>query len=291
MQLAGTRLQHHPSRAGLTKQSKAGPVWTGEVRFNEQWLDQPLRWSRPRRVFVCAHGDLFHEGAPDEWIDRAFAVMALAPQHTFQVLTKRPARMRAYLTSPSAYGRILAAAAPLRRARPQLGDIGIGNPATSPMRWVWLGTSVEDQARANQRVPILLDTPAAVRWISAEPLLGPVDLTNLDPTGIHRRMQTHGWSAIWKGNPIGRPWLDWVVIGGESGREARMFDIRWGRDLISQCRAANVPVFMKQMGTWPMAMKDKGAGPEPWPLALDSRKGTDMAEWPEDLRIQEYPAP
>ena len=90
MKLAGTRLQHHPSRTGLTKDTKAGPVWTGEVRFNEQWLDEPLRWKRPRMIFVCAHGDLFAEGVPDEWIDKTFAVMALAPQHIFQVLTKRP---------------------------------------------------------------------------------------------------------------------------------------------------------------------------------------------------------
>jgi protein gp37 len=99
MRLAGTRLAHHESRAGLTRDTKAGPVWTGEVRFNEQWIDQPLRWRKPRLIFVCAHGDLFAEGVPDEWIDRVFAVMALAPQHTFQVLTKRSARMREYMSA------------------------------------------------------------------------------------------------------------------------------------------------------------------------------------------------
>lgn len=103
MRLAGTRLQHHPSRAGLTTPSriKSGtglgkPVWNGQVRFNEQWLTEPLRWKRPRRIFVVAHGDLFHDAVPDAWIDQVFAVMALAPQHQFQVLTKRAARMRAY---------------------------------------------------------------------------------------------------------------------------------------------------------------------------------------------------
>lgn len=99
MRLAGTRLQHHPSRAGLTRDTTAGPVWTGEVRFNEQWLDAPLRWKRGRRIFVCAHGDLFAEGVPDEWIDRVFAIMALAPQHKFEVLTKRARRMRDYLAA------------------------------------------------------------------------------------------------------------------------------------------------------------------------------------------------
>lgn len=103
MKLAGTRLQHHPSRAGLTQDSKAGPVWTGEVRFNEQWLDQPRRWKRGRNIFVCAHGDLFHESVPDEWLDRVFRQMGIAHHHTFQVLTKRSGRMRSYMTSKNAY--------------------------------------------------------------------------------------------------------------------------------------------------------------------------------------------
>ena len=110
MKLAGGRLRNHPSRQGLTRLQKKGagwrPVWTGEVRFNEQWLDQPLRWQRPRRVFVCAHGDLFHEHVPDEWIDRVFAVMALAGDHTFQVLTKRAERMHEYLSGCAASERI-----------------------------------------------------------------------------------------------------------------------------------------------------------------------------------------
>ena len=93
MRLAGGRLKHHPSRRGLTKKTDAGPVWNGEVRFNEHWLTAPLRWRKPRRIFVCAHGDLFHPAVPDEWIDRVYAVMALAPRHVFQVLTKRPERM------------------------------------------------------------------------------------------------------------------------------------------------------------------------------------------------------
>ena len=97
MRLAGGRLKAAPSRAGLTLPSRAGPVWTGEVRFNRHWLDQPLRWRRPRRIFVCAHGDLFHEHVPNDWIDQVFAVMALAPQHQFLVLTKRAERVRDYL--------------------------------------------------------------------------------------------------------------------------------------------------------------------------------------------------
>ncbi|TMV83805.1 DUF5131 family protein [Thioclava sp. BHET1] len=105
--LAAGRLRNHPSRIGLARRNAEGEArFTGEVRFNGQWLDQPIRWRRPRRIFVCAHGDLFHEGVPDNWIDEVFAVMALAPHHTFQILTKRPARARAYLNSGASLMRV-----------------------------------------------------------------------------------------------------------------------------------------------------------------------------------------
>ncbi len=172
MKLAGTRLKHHESRAGLTRDSKAGPVWTGEVRFNGDWLYQPLLWKRPRRIFVCAHGDLFAEGVPDDWIDQVFAVMSQARQHTFQVLTKRPERMREYLTRWMLNHHLMKAV--LQLAEPPAPAPGYFPHL--PLPNVWLGVSVEDQKRAEERIPILLDTPAAVRWISAEPLLGPLDL-------------------------------------------------------------------------------------------------------------------
>jgi protein gp37 len=207
MKLAGTRLRAHPSRRGLTQPSKAGPVWTGEARFNEGWLDQPLRWTKPRMIFVCAHGDLFHENVPDAWIDRVFAVMALSPRHTFQVLTKRPARMRAWfeerwqgtpaqtltfsdgtnLDIPAGgesgrMGQVETACEPLLDkfglADPSKPDLWTADEKCKAMQWgwplpnVWLGVSVEDQTRADERIPDLLETPAAVRWISAEPLLG-----------------------------------------------------------------------------------------------------------------------
>jgi protein gp37 len=186
---AGARLADHPSRSGLTRDTKAGPVWTGEVRFNEQWLTQPLSWRRPRDVFVCAHGDLFHEDVPDAWIDRVFAVMALAPQHRFQLLTKRAKRMREYLSGEDRQSRIA--------ARGFFMDGG-----EFERRWplpnVWLGVSVEDQARADERIPELLATPAAVRWVSAEPLLGAIEF---DP-------YLHGWNS-------GGVGLDWIAVGGE----------------------------------------------------------------------------
>lgn len=249
MKLAGTRMKHHPSRQGLTQPSKAGPVWNGQVRLNEEWLTQPLGWTRPRRIFVCAHGDLFHEAVPDTWIDRVFAVMALAPQHQFQVLTKRAERMRDYLSSPDFR---------TRRALALRAMYHAGEPATrsdrfirDPLPNVWLGVSVEDQARADERIPLLLDTPAAIRWISAEPLLGPVQI----PDVIDR-----GAQGIWF-DPL-RPkglGINWVVVGGESGKDARPMHPDWALQLRDQCAAAGVPFLFKQWGEWaPGVWEDLG---------------------------------
>jgi len=252
MRMAGTRLQHHPSRAGLTKASKAGPVWNGQVRLNEQWIDQPLRWTRPRMIFVCAHGDLFHEGVPDKWIDGVFAVMALAQHHTFQVLTKRADRMLRYMTGAGLATRIEALTS-LRTSREGL----LCGVERWPLVNVWLGVSVEDQRRADERIPHLLATPATVRWISAEPLLGPVDLTRIDVDGWGEVTPLSGWSPEpgaldSAGRPAGEghPRIDWVVAGGESGPGARPMHADWARSLRDQCAAAGVAFHFKQWGQW-----------------------------------------
>lgn len=225
MKLAGTRLKHHPSRAGLTVDTKAGPVWNGKVRLNEEWLDQPLRWKKPRMIFVCAHGDLFAEGVIDEWIDKVFLVMAKAHWHTYQVLTKRPDRMRDYLNQFRQLGSYVVKDGFLSR------DFRDGNRFLLlergqewPLHNVWCGVSAEDQTRARERIPLLRDTPAAVRWVSAEPLLGPIE-TNL--RGI-----------------------DWLVAGGESGPDARPMHPDWARSLRDQCDRAGVAFFFKQWGAW-----------------------------------------
>lgn len=244
MRLAGTRLSQHPSRDGLTRDSKAGPVWTGETRFNEQWLTQPLQWRRPRRIFVCAHADLFAESVPDAWIDKVFAVMALAPQHTFQVLTKRARRMREYLTRNDRQSRIA--------ARGFFIDGGEFEPRW-PLPNVWLGVSAEDQARADERIPDLLATPAAVRFVSAEPLLAPLDLTAISWGGDFICGSTDALRGIdtcleFPGEPRpSRGKIDWVIVGGESGPGARPMHPDWARAIRDQCAAAGVPFFFKQM--------------------------------------------
>ena len=264
-----------PHYAGTVQGSKAGPVWTGRIGIaSDAVLLKPLRWKRPRMIFVNSTSDLFHPGVPEAVIDRIFAVMALCPQHTFQVLTKRPERMREYLqpcratpVGMEALGLTMQELA----ARPK-SDVGKGVMLTGdiahlkvwPLPNVWLGTSVEDQRRANERIPHLLATPAAVRFISAEPLLGPIDL----------EASWHGETALdaecwgqcaWceKGNPAlhncqrglgdwerGRSGLDWVIVGGESGGGARPMHPDWARSLRDQCAAAGVPFFFKQWGEW-----------------------------------------
>lgn len=282
MALAGTRLKNHESRQGLTKEVNGNHVWTGEVRFNEQWLDQPLRWTKPRMIFVCAHGDLFAEGVPDEWIDQVFAVMALAPQHTFQVLTKRSERMREYLTAANLLDRLTMAAWKIDQEEGSgwAADIHSGHCNGLPLPNVWLGVSVEDQRRADERIPTLISTPAAIRWISAEPLLGPVDLTQLPriPSGFDRAMPGFADVASFWANALsgsdgltmrngisyhtggrlsapgiinGRALrLDWVVAGGESGPNARPMHPDWARSLRDQCAAAGVPHLFKQWGEY-----------------------------------------
>jgi len=263
MRLAGTRLRHHPSRAGLTRETKAGPVWTGEVRFNEEWLDQPLRWQRGRRIFVCAHGDLFHEDVPDAWIDRVFAVMALCPQHTFQVLTKRAKRMRDYFSKIKREMLLRcgddADVAP-RRLDDHACDIsrspcaaGFMEEQPWPLSNVWLGVSVEDQERADVRIPHLLRTPAQVRFLSCEPLLGPLKIDVIDLDGHFEIYPLDGTTECEDGDGNSHPdlpRLDWVIAGGESGSAARPMHPDWARSIRDQCVSAGVPFFFKQWGEW-----------------------------------------
>jgi protein gp37 len=267
-----------PHYAGLTREVNGKPVWTGQIGIaSDRALVEPLRMRKPRRIFVNSMSDLFHESVPDEVIDRVFAVMALAHQHTFQVLTKRPERMRSYTTSAMSPEDRLRLGMALHRAS-GAGHAYKGYDAPNGTLWleapwplpnVWLGVSIEDQRRADERVSILLDTPAAVRWVSAEPLLGPIDLTRIALPLIGNNKagftidamscSSIGWKTHYPfdGAPADYPMdppfergLDWVVAGGESGPGARPMHPDWARSLRDQCAAAGVPFLFKQWGAW-----------------------------------------
>jgi len=289
--------------ADLTESGKHGPRWNGTVRLNPNALELPLRWKKPRRIFVNSMSDLFHEQLSDEQIDQVFAVMALRPQHTYLVLTKRPERMRAYMTGDrSDIIDLVFDAVGVER-----GDIAarvaVENLESSwPLSNVWLGVSVEDQKTADERIPLLLETPAALSFVSYEPGLGPVDFTRIDGAALGADYKGLTIDALHGGGTEcdpKTPWgIKWVICGGESGPHARPFDVAWARSVIKQCRAAQIPAFLKQLGAKPVFFSDEWAGFESRdtrrvdlkPLKLRSRKGDDPSEWPEDLRVQEFPS-
>lgn len=269
---AGLRDGHGaaPHYAGTTHKVKGRAVWTGKLALAPiDTLLAPLRRKKPTTYFVNSMGDLFHEDAPDHWIDMVFVVMALSPQHTFQVLTKRAERMRHYLSDPYVAERIYMHACDtviefnlnaVLIPHPVFEAVAPPGPRIHldvwPPRNVWLGVSTERQKEADARIPELLRTPAAVRFISAEPLLGPIDLTQLCSTGdgMNHLNALAGVQRRDIGNPapqfsnINR--LDWVIVGGESGQNARPISIQWIRELRDQCGAAKTPFFFKQWGEW-----------------------------------------
>ncbi|NNC07254.1 phage Gp37/Gp68 family protein [Corallococcus exiguus] len=232
---------------GLVKSTPAGPRWTGKVVLDAEKLLEPLHWRKPRRVFVNSMSDLFHEELQVKDIARVFAVMALARRHTFQVLTKRADVMARTVGSEDFRGQVLSIAA-MEATRRGL-KLEPGDPRW-PLPNVWLGVSVEDQQRADERIPELLRTPAAVRWLSCEPLLGAVDLARF----IQWRMQASGWNGPVHHHVLpavgGSRGLDWVVVGGESGPGARPMHPVWARRLRDQCVGADVRFFFKQWGAW-----------------------------------------
>jgi protein gp37 len=233
--------------------------WNGDVRLLESALAEPLRWRKPRRVFVNSMGDLFHHRVPDEWIDMVLAVVAATPQNTYQVLTKRPGRMAEYLAGyiGGRFATIEGATAARAVLPPALEARALRS--RWPLPNLWVGTSVEDQTTADGRLPHLLAAPAALRFVSCEPLLGPVSLWRGDSA---RALLNLGPVANGRG-------LGWVIVGGESGPGARPMRPAWVRDLRDRCVVAGVPFFFKQWG----GVRKAKAG-----AVLDGRE---WRQWPE----------
>ena len=271
------RLAHNPATPQYAGLTDAGGRWTGEVRLFPEKLGEPLHWRNPCMCFVNSMSDLFHPDVPFNYIAAVFGIMAATSHVTFQVLTKRPERAKAFaeLIDRDSFGK-----GPVRKclvaSRDCLPDEnGLGWPRYHehhliPDRWplpnVWLGASASTQADLDRNVPHLLRVPAAVRFLSLEPLLEAVDFSDV----------THRSDAV---EQLGRPALrgiGWVIVGGESGPKSRPCNHAWIRSVVQQCAAADVPCFVKQLG----------ANAE---LTLKSRKGSDPSEWPEDLRVRQFP--
>jgi protein gp37 len=289
------------------------------MELHPERLDKPLSWKKPRRIFVNSMSDLFHEDVPDEFIDRVFATMALCSLHTFQVLTKRAERMANYFAFYRA-GQVW------REAWSRCREMGVtergGEPW--PLPNVWLGVSCEDQKRADERIPFLLKTPAAVRFLSVEPLLGAVDLSEWLFCARCRGPHKCGPGAYETplDNAAGGCWfrecrcsqIGWVIVGGESGPDARPCRPEWIRSIIQQCKSASIPAFVKQLGgnivTRNDMTEDAFNGKDGWHdpdvehdihgfreefqgadcrVKLRDKKGGDPEEWPADLRVREFP--
>jgi protein gp37 len=312
-----------------------GGRWTGRVSLIPDLLKIPFSWKVPSRIFVNSMSDTFHEKLAFAEIDQIFAVMALCVDHTFQVLTKRADRMLEYFNCTrggSTASRVLAAAEFIARRRGEEVDSQFWDTFHEwPIPHVWIGVSVEDQKRADERIPVLMKTPASCRFVSAEPLLGAVDLrpffgrcpiicefchkiaygmqmppgwdlvlqSYVCPSCIVRVQQGGGYNVVKCGAyataPDPRPWgkkVDWVIVGGESGPGSRGCDLGWVRKIVEDCKTAHVATFVKQLGARPVC--SSRITPEN-KLVYDNVskildfKGGDISEFPEDLRVREFP--
>lgn len=296
---------------GFVTLRKGKPDWTGKVSMlSPKDLGAPLGWREPTKIFISM-SDPFHRALSNEEIAAMFGIAAACPRHTFQFLTKRADRLPEWFHwlagnafDPAGWCRELAAKRGATRAAPSPHKAG----GDWPLPNVWLGVSCEDQERADERIPHLLQTPAAVRFVSAEPLLGPLDLSRYMPAwrcyDCRAFMLGRGDAGCdpdeGEADPccskcgslrVSHVGLDWVIPGGESGAGARSSRLTWHLSLIEQCRAAGVAVFEKQLGAKPLARwpADDGTGDLFVPLRLKNRKGGDMGEWPASFRVREFP--
>ncbi|MGB3208223.1 MAG: phage Gp37/Gp68 family protein [Crinalium sp.] len=249
-----------------------------DVQFHEDRLDAPLSWKKPTKVFVNSMSDLFHKNITNEQIDQVFAVMALANQHTFQILTKRPERMMQY--SRTAKNRIRMATVDLGRKFNRNTELFETCEWDYPLPNVWLGISVENQQVANERIPLLRHTLATTKFLSCEPLLEKVSIFDLDEE-ISELTQKYCSKSQKMVAPA--DFINWVIVGGESGSGARPCQVNWIEDIVEQCKQYQVPVFVKQLGSNSLVPNLIGLSKQ----KLKSKKGGDISEFPENLRIRE----
>lgn len=250
-----------------------------------------------KKIFLCSMTDLFADWVSDDWLDKAFIYMAIAKQHTFQILTKRPERIRSYLQQ-GAKQRIRRGAVDLGREL-KLAPKRYEAYETCEFDWplpnIWLGTSVENQQVATIRIPLLLEAPAAIRFLSCEPLLEELNLVSHKHEGRSYNYLLNTWEPCRSGaggavaggriSPYSNDGIDWVICGGESGSNARPCHIDWIRSLVQQCEQTNTAVFVKQLGQNSLACVAGSSNK----IKLKDRKGGDMAEWPDDIRVRQFP--
>ena len=295
------------------------------LEFHDDRLGKPLTWKKPKRIFVNSLSDLFHEDVPDGYIDRVFATMTVTPRHTYQLLTKRADRMADYFSvepnvlrdrwldtvimdmgeDASAFAANFINGWSNPKECPQFDGPADGTKPRWPLPNLWLGVTTENQAAADERIPHLLKVPAAVRFLSCEPLLGPVDLKRHLAAALYRQVKKR-YPSDEARTPAhlrynGPPSPDWVIVGGESGHGARPCDVAWIRSIIAQCKAAEVPVFCKQLGAMPGETTPDGDSVRAWGetkvlkaddgvrYLLKDKKGGDWSEWPEEYRVREFP--
>lgn len=237
----------HCYAEGIARRFAGGPGFPNgfDVTLRPERLGDPLKWRKPRRVFVNSMSDLFHAAIPDRFIAQVWAIMAATPQHTYQVLTKRHGRMRTLLSSLDFD---LAVAEEWTKLGTTAGSVREDHTPPYPLPNVWLGVSAENQKWADVRIPVLLDTAAACRFVSAEPLLGPIDLNAIPDARLD-------WPPCEDVDTGDRGGIDWLIVGGESGPGARAMHPDWARRLRDQCTTYGTAFHFKQWGEW---------GPAPW---------------------------
>lgn len=262
--------------------------WNGTTQFDEKALTKPLHWKKPRMIFVCSMGDVFHESVPFEWVDKVMAVIALCPQHTFQVLTKRPERMAAYFRQERLHTMVTCMMVDVLCDTNPTADLP-DQSGPWPLPNLWLGVTAENQEQADIRIPILLQIPAAVRFVSVEPMLGPVDLSryicmtvkcpecknidNIDHFDVLGADDDKLFCnrcdkevVVEELDP-----LNWVICGGESGpkRQIRIMHNNWAYRLLQQCED-NTAFFMKQTNIGGKVCKD-------------------ITQFPKELQVRQFP--